>query len=297
MNQNVENSRPYFRYVAFTHNNYTEHAITVWKAFIETECQYGCFQREVGAAGTPHLQGYFIVRLRRRLEWLRRRCPHGAHFEKARGNPQQNKAYCSKEGGQDFWEFGICPEGTGGQGNRTDIDEVVELVKRGRTLEEIADECPVQYVKYHRGIESLKSKLMGKRNFKTEVHWYWGPTGTGKSREAAEKWPDAYYKMPCNKWWDGYNGEETVIIDDYRKDLCTFAELLRLLDRYAHRVENKGGSIPFCSKRIVITSCKHPEAIWEGRTEEDLAQLMRRIDVIKYFGPPAAPLADTFEPF
>lgn len=288
--------RPYFRFVCFTHNNPTQADSDHWKAFIETECQYGCFQREVGAAGTPHLQGYFILRIRRKLDWMHRRVPR-AHFEKARGSPQQNKAYCSKEGGEDFWEFGICPEGSGGQGHRSDIQEVVELVKRGRTIEEIADECPIQFVKYHKGITALKSNLAPRRNFKTEVHWFYGPTGTGKSREAAERWPDAYYKMPCNKWWDGYNGEETVIIDDYRKDLCTFAELLRLLDRYAHRVENKGGSINFSSKRIVVTSTKHPEQIWEGRTAEDIGQLMRRIDVIKYFGPPVAPLADTFEPF
>jgi len=124
------------------------------------------------------------------------------------------------------------------------------------------------------------------RQEKTIVHWYYGPTGTGKSREAyriAEAASTYYVKDPTNKWWDGYDQQDVVIIDDYRRDFATFATLLRLFDRYAMSVEYKGGTIQFNSKMIIVTSPKDPKQTWEGRSDEDIQQLMRRIDVKMHF--------------
>ena len=86
------------------------------------------------------------------------------------------------------------------------------------------------------------------------------------------------------KWWDGYSGQPFVIVDDYRRDLCTFSELLRLLDEYPYRVERKGSSCQFRATDIVITSPKHPRSTWEGRTSEEIGQLLRRIEHVGFFG-------------
>ena len=43
------------------------------------------------------------------------------------------------------------------------------------------------------------------------------------------------------KWWDGYEGEKEVLIDEFWKDFYKYHELLRLLDRYPCKVEKKGG--------------------------------------------------------
>lgn len=84
------------------------------------------------------------------------------------------------------------------------------------------------------------------------------------------------------KWWEGYDAHENVIIDDFRKDSIQFSSLLRLLDRYAFRVETKGASRQLLAKNIIITCPESPEELFE-HTREDIKQLLRRIDEIKEF--------------
>ena len=115
------------------------------------------------------------------------------------------------------------------------------------------------------------------------MHWFWGSTGTGKSLAASTSAPDAYWKSANGKWWDGYEGQDDVIIDEYRADFCKFDELLRLFDRYPLKVEVKGGYVEFVSKRIFISCPKHPADVWDSLTEEDVSQFFRRIEHIKFF--------------
>jgi len=117
---------------------------------------------------------------------------------------------------------------------------------------------------------------------KPYVEWYYGSTGTGKSKKAYEILGDECYTcLSTGKWFDGYDAHENVLIDDMRKDFMKFHELLRLLDRYAMRVECKGGTRQFVAKHIIITSCYHPKEMFE--TREDIQQLLRRIDIIENF--------------
>lgn len=206
------------------------------------------------------------------------------HIEFSRGTPQQCRDYCSKEetrqeGGQPV-EWGSLPE----QGKRCDLDEVKRTIRGGATEKEVFETYPTEYIKYSSGIKRAIFLCQSTRSWKTEVFWWHGSTGSGKSRQAFEEYPDAYWKAPTTKWWDGYTGQDTVIVDDYRRDFCTFAELLRLFDRYPHSVESKGGSVQFTSRRIVITTPRDPRGTWAGRADEDLQQLERRIEEVKLFG-------------
>jgi len=131
------------------------------------------------------------------------------------------------------------------------------------------------------------------RDFQPEVRWYYGSTGSGKSRDAKTEFPDAWMSGKDLTWFEGYDAHEVVIFDDFRKDFCTFHVLLRLLDRYPYRIENKGGSRQLLAKVMIITCPWHPEVLYESRSGEDIAQLMRRITVPpKLFGsivpPPVA---------
>jgi len=124
-----------------------------------------------------------------------------------------------------------------------------------------------------------------KRTDKPYVRWFWGATGTGKSKLAYEILGDECYTcLSTGKWFEGYDGHDNVLIDDMRKDFLKFHELLRLLDRHAFRVECKGGSRQFRATQIIITSCYAPDTLFD--TREDIQQLLRRIDEIKEFTDP-----------
>ena len=210
-------------------------------------------------------------------------------MEPMRGTIQQSIDYCSKEETRaldvcELSEYGERPAPTAGvRGARTDWDAIRQACEEGKDLAAIAADFPQQAIVYSRGISALSSAYYGPRRTKTQVLWYYGSTGTGKSRKAFEDYPDAYVKMGDAKWWDGYSQQPCVIVDDYRPSLCPFNELLRLLDRYPVRVEFKGGSIHFNSGTLIITTPRSPRVTWQSRTEEDIAQLIRRIDEVRDF--------------
>tara|TARA_B100000780_G_scaffold269992_1_gene229343 strand:- start:43 stop:1062 length:1020 start_codon:yes stop_codon:yes gene_type:complete len=275
-----------------TLNNYSEDDYTqlhdnLMALLAASRLVYAIIAREIGESLTPHLQCYFHFKSQVTLKRLKELLGSPRwHLEGRRGTIQQAVDYCKKEGS--YEEIGIMPQ----PGKRTDLDDVASLVKAGVSLCEIAEENPATFVKYTKGLQVLSAMFVPSRNFKTEVIWLHGPTGTGKSAVVYNHVPPEklYSKMATNHWWDGYSplNHTDVIVDDYRLDFAKFAELLRLFDRYPMQVECKGATVQFRPKRIWITAPKSPEEMWEQRTPEDLQQLMRRITHVIPF-----PLSET----
>lgn len=197
-----------------------------------------------------------------------------AHLEKRMGNHEQAKNYCSKldtrvEGP---WEFGSEPN----QGKRSDINKMKQLIDEGASEEKLAEENFGLYCKNYKAFDRYKLAKIKPRDFKTEVTWIYGESGCGKSKKAfemAKEFKSYYYKASSNKWWDGYEGQECVVIDDY-KGAWEVEYMLNLLDRYPFRVEIKGGSLWFNSKHIIITSNKRPARY----CTDEPKQLLRRIE-------------------
>lgn len=272
----------------FTWNNYPAN----WREQLEgLGARYWCCQPERGVStGTRHLQGVVCWNNASTVAAAGSRI-HGWSIAAMRGTFEQAFAYCSKEETRDttasfgFDESGVRPVCAGTAGGRRTLESLVQAAKDGATRVEILELFPDESIRYARGIDRAIACFSKERNFKSTVHWYYGPTGTGKSRAAHAENANAYWKDPCSKWYDGYEPTEhkCMIIDDYRCDFCTFGALLRLFDRYPYRVEFKGGYMPLLFEKIVVTAPKHPRDMWATRTEEDIAQLMRRIEVVKHF--------------
>jgi len=108
--------------------------------------------------------------------------------------------------------------------------------------------------------------------------WIFGPSGVGKSQYARLKFPGHYPKL-CNKWWDGYQGQKNVIMDDIGKEhaKCLGQQLKIWGDRYGCILENKGGSMPSAHINFVVTSQYSIEDIfWEDKLT--LEALLRRYE-------------------
>jgi len=252
-------------------------------------CRYIIFGRETcPSTGRKHLQGYVYLTRKGRSSAVRKLFP-GANVLVANGSPQDNRTYCSKDG--NFVEWGVIPV----QGRRTDMETLVDNIKSGASIAEIADAQPGMAIRYLGNIQKLRLHYLPVRRTKTHVTWLYGPTGTGKSHRAhLEAGADAYHKS-SGKWWSGYDGQLHVVLDDFRKGWFPFADLLRLLDKYPYQVEIKGGEVQFLAERIWITCHKSPQELYgvvsfngEDHEREDLGQLLRRVDVLIHMDVPYA---------
>jgi hypothetical protein len=143
-------------------------------------------------------------------------------------------------------------------------------------LTEVARKFPTTYVIFGRGLERLRHLIVEtQRDWKTEVIVLIGPPGTGKSRYAFEFPAENKYYKPRGKWWDGYSGNDVVVMDDFYGWL-PYDDLLRITDRYPLRVEFKGGMTQFVAKTLIITSNREPRDWY--KSEFDLSALYRRIN-------------------
>lgn len=258
----------------FTINNPSEDDDNEVKHLAATKSSYMIVGKEVGHSGTPHYQGYVTLFNAMTLSALNKKLSR-AHLSVARGTALQNYEYCSK---QQIWlEHGQRAE----QGERTDIEHAREHVTTGGNMRTFVLEArSYQSIKVAEMILKYHEK---ERNWKPEIRWYHGSTGSGKTKTARE-WldTDIYTCLDTAKWFEGYDGHESILIDDFRKDFSKFHVLLKMLDRYAYRVETKGGSRQMLAKKIAITSPFHPSIIYNNR--EDVLQLIRRIDEIIQIG-------------
>lgn len=270
----------------FTINNPDRDVLTVALGLFPVTARYLVCQGERGASGTPHIQGFIYLHNAVRFSTVRGWFGGRAHLEIAKGTPEENKAYCSKEEGRDLdvWpqvELGSMPRSTRSGGE--DLESFAVALAEGRSIRQVACENPVVFCRFSRGLQTLASFHGTPRSGKTQVQWLHGPTGSGKSRSAQAEAPEAFWKSPADWWWDGYAGEEVVIIDDFRPDLCKFHVMLNLFDWYPLKVPFKGGFHEFRSKMIIVTAPFPPEQAYRDRTDEDLQQLLRRIEIVRRF--------------
>lgn len=257
------------RNFVFTLNNYTDADIEDLHTY---KCSYITYCKEVGGSGTPHLQGYIELDKQARFTSVCKAFKW--HIEARKGTQAQAIAYCHKSGAE-IYQRGKKK----GQGKRTDIHEMMVDAKAGMRELDLWEKHETPMVRYYKSVLRYKYVLSREeRDFKQlDVIVLLGPPGVGKSRKARELDP-LLYEVPSNdcKWFDGYDGQETILLDDFEGE-CPYRYLLKLLDGYHFDIPVKGGFVWKNWKRVIITCNQHPKS-WYPKSEA--APLLRRITEI-----------------
>lgn len=155
------------------------------------------------------------------------------------------------------WEFGTKPVK---RNSKVDWDHVKLCAEKGEF-----DKIPSDIlVKHYGNLQKIKKDCL-KVEDKDHLRgiWLWGPSGIGKSRYAREQYPGAYPKL-CNKWWDGYQGQLHVIMDDIGREHHVLGQHLKIwTDRYGCILETKGGALVDNYQWFIVTSQYSIEDIFE----------------------------------
>jgi len=247
------------------------------------------FQEEVTpTTEKEHIQGFIVSENAITLAGVKKLLKRNdAHIEAMRGSVASNLAYCSKSdtakaGGVRVVEGA---DNCKAQGQRTDLVEIKRMiVEEGMRIKDIMLEYPQLYCQYKNGLKDICDAVHGKqRCFKSHVSVFYGDSGTGKSLAAMGA--DDVYVLRCSKtgvWFDGYDYNKTLVIDDFY-GWIPFNMMLHMLDRYAMRVDIKGGAMEFNTPNIIITSNKSPLDWYPSLSAEHQVALLRRLDcVVRY---------------
>lgn len=270
------------RNYVFTLNNYSmEEELALRRSDEMAKLRYICFGREKGTRnGTHHLQGVLVFHsacsftaVKKYLWPVEIPALQRAYFAMMRGTPEQASAYCKKDG--DVYEFGDMPVSAKRKGEmeKERWTAAIRLAQEGK-FEDLIDNSPDIYLRYSGGLEFARKRYLDTRPIPNLVGalnnvWIFGAAGFGKSRRARRLFEDIgeiYYEKDVNKWWDGFEDHDNIIVDDWdpsHEKLHT-RQLKVWTDRYPFRAEIKKTSRRIRPKRAVVTSNFSMDECWES---------------------------------
>jgi len=285
-----------FRRYTITLNNYTQAEYDTWWTL---ECRYMILGKEVGENGTPHIQGYVEFVNQRSFSSVTKIVPR-SHIEVANGDSEQNRRYCSKD--NDWQERGerTMTQADKGESEKRRWEDAFEAAKEGR-MDDIDAEIKFKHYGIIKRIQKDYQVDVPDLEDVTGV-WYYGAAGAGKTHKAIADYPKAYRKL-CNKWWDGYQDEDHVLIDDVDPaHACLVQHFKHWADRYAFNAEVKGGQIRIRPKVIIFTSQYSIEECFQGKDQASIDAIKRRCKVVhvtnwrQHYNAPRASVTATTPP-
>jgi len=267
------------RSYCITLNNYTlDELETIYNE--QHKYRYLILGAEVGESGTKHLQGYIELWKPQRISYFKDSGLGRAHLEKRQGSRDAARGYCIKDG--DYVEFGTWE--SGGQGSRNDLKNIIKAVRADVPLLDIMTEMPESCSKHLRFIEkytALYERETTKEFRHVDVEVLVGASGAGKTRKAREYDENIFLvDSEASFAFDGYNGEKTILIDEFYGGI-KYSQLLRILDGHQYRVNVKGSHRYAKWNKVFITSNDTPDTWYRFGLTPALA---RRISRVTTFG-------------
>lgn len=234
-----------------------------------TSADYWCMADEVGLeTQTPHTHIYIQLRSPARFSRIKKLFPD-AHIEQARGSAADNKAYVQKSGkwANDskadtsvpgtFEEWGELPDEPG-QGYRTDIGAVYEMIADGMSNAEIISANP-DYAAQISRMDKIRQDILEARyrdEFRQlDVTYIFGPTATGKTRGVMEQhgYSSVYRVTDYTHPFDRYAQEPVLLLDEFRSSLMV-EDMLDYLDGYPLALPARYANRQACYTTVYLIS-------------------------------------------
>lgn len=294
-----------------TINNPIEHGISHESIKLDIEKLkpiYYCLSDEIGGkTHTHHMHVYMTFENGRRIKRIKKTFPT-ANIKMCKGTHQQCIDYVFKEG---EWknsekgttnlrdtheEYGKRPENH--QGKRNDLAAVYEMIKAGKTDEQIFDEYP-QYFNKLNDIDRVRTylKTVNKRKFNyVEVVYICGPTGTGKTSYVMDRFEDDVYRENDYKhMFDKYLGEKVVMLDEFKAE-AKIGDMLNYLDGHRFFMSTRfNNKIPEFDKCYIVSNTPFENLYIEEQHNDPktYAAWIRRFRAWMYFPEVGEPWVST----
>lgn len=231
-----------------TINNYTDDDIACFKQDPEMFKYWG-YAPEVGENGTPHLQAFVCTVRKMRMSGVKRLFPR-AHVEMMKGTVADSEAYCSKSSA--LTVYGTPPMSAAAT-EKLRWAEALASMKSG----DLDSLPPDIFIRYYRTARAICKDYMTRPEALSSTcgTWLSGRPGAGKSHVVINTFPNRYIKS-INKWWDGYQGEAVVHLDEVDPSHTSWIGpfLKKWADKWPFDAEVKGGAMQIRPKRIIVTS-------------------------------------------
>lgn len=253
-----------------------------WEELRDNGALYMIYQLEIApSTGTPHLQGYIRFDGVKRGGTFKRWLRPEAHIEKARGDEQSNKDYCSKDESRAPdelpHEFGEFDAQAGKQGRRSDIEGIVNLVAARAKEREIALAHPEFYLTHPSGVQAylIVAGPEAPLERAVDVRVYWGPTGTGKTHRVLHEDPHTYMVQPGRDPWGQYHGQAAICFDEFKDELWPIQSMNRFLDKWRLPLDRRYRDTFAAWTRVTICSNSSPLS-WYPREDLPIVQAFQR---------------------
>lgn len=255
-----------------TLNNYTDEELLEIRTF---DCLYKAIGFHTGEKShLPHIHCIIQFKTPRGFPKLSKRW----HWETRKGSVKEALDYLNKQNRLEEYGERPCDKSVNSQ-----WPSFVASIHDGTV-----DKDSLMYARYEGYVKRRLAELTPRRTFDGELSykniWIVGPPGCGKSRMVHDTFSDIYFKS-LNKWWDQYEGQKCVLIEDADPNKCEhLAYYFKIwADRYSFAGELKCGRIQINASdyNLVVTSNYSIEECFPN--EKDWGPILRRFDVLNIY--------------
>jgi len=236
--------------------------------------RYVCFGQETcPKTKRKHQQGWIQFVNKKTLGGVKRIfASRQIHLEPCYGSESENDKYCQKDNRYTCLGQYVL------QGQRTDLEDIKKRLDNQDSMYSISNAHFGDFLRYHSGLykyAQLVAKERTKKFRNVEVIFYSGKTGTGKTITAMR---EATFKIEGDSldWWDGYENDKIICIDEYSNQIPV-TRLLNILDGYQLRLPIKGGFTYANWNKIYVTTNLTKEELHPFAKDEHQRALIRRI--------------------